>query len=384
MNYSRGSLTNQDSVRRWLANIPNPRTRRIYLYSLEKYVEYTGMTPDDLVAHGLRSSDDAHDLLKMFHSSLGLASSTKMTIYQSIRSFYAANRVVLGKKPRTFRGTVEYEPRRLYTQDEVATLVDAVADVRDKSLITFLAQSGQRVGVVASLRLRHIDMEQPSPIVIEVPPILRNKHGVNVNKAQRRYLFAVGEDTMVYLRLMIKDRENRGEYLGLESWLFRSHSRWLGNRTVRKVERSEPGESLSPSQIGHIIRVAAERRGIQRRYGKRFLFHPHGFRRYWKHQLRIGGVDSDMLDYMMGHTLLYGGAYDRWTLEDVRRYYRRAENYVCLRPGYAISKEDVREEVLKVLLGNISRDDVEQISENLGIPPSQILSLMNRFGEERR
>jgi len=82
--------------------------------------------------------------------------------------------------------------------------------------------------------------------------------------------------------------------------------------------------------------------------------------------------------------LPFGGAYDRWTLEDLRGQYRRAENYVCLRPVFAVSREDVRTEVLKVLLGSISREDVEKISENLGLPPAQIFSLLNRFGEERR
>ena len=185
---------------------------------------FAGKNPDELIAFGLESGQDAHDLLKLFYNSLDLASKTKMTIYQAVRSFYGSNRVVLGRKPRTFRASVEFEPRRLYTQDEVALLVDAASNVRDEALITFLAQRGQRVGVVSSLKLQHIDLEQSSPLVIEVPPILRNKHGVNVNKAQILYSFAVGHDTKMYLELMIQDRIKRGEIFNPDSWLFRSHS----------------------------------------------------------------------------------------------------------------------------------------------------------------
>ena len=101
---------------------------------------------------------------------------------------------------------------------------------------------------------------------------------------------------------MIEDREERGEALRPDSWLFRSHSTRIGDKEIRKVGRSEPGESLSKSQVGKIVRRAAERRGIQQRFGKRFLFHRARFRRYWKHQLRMGGVDSNLLDFMMGHT----------------------------------------------------------------------------------
>ena len=263
-------------------------------------------------------------------------------------------------------------------------LVGGLEGVDDPEDLLHVPAGGQRVGVVTSLRLMHVDVDEPDPIVVEVAWILRNGRGENVNKSQRAYRFAVGEDASRYLGLMIQDRVERGEPLEPGSWLFRSYSRHRGDKEVRKVKLSEAGLPLSVAQVGKIVRKAAEDRGIQRKFGKRNLIHPHGFRRYWKHQLRMGGVDSDLLDYMMGHVLPYGGAYDRWTLEDLRGQYRRAENYVCLRPVYAVSREDVRTEVFKVLLGSIGREDVEKISENLGLTPDQIVSLLNRFGEEGR
>jgi integrase/recombinase XerD len=301
----------QRSVSRWLVNLPNRRTRTQYVGSLARYAGYTGSSPDELVSTGQENAEDAHDALKMFYNSLNLASKTKMRMYQSIRSFYRANGITLGKKPITFRASVEYESTRLYSQDEVAMLVDAAGDVRDKAVITFLAQSGQRVGVVTSLRLMHVDVDEPGPIVVEVAGILRNGRGENVNKSQRPYKFAVGEDARRYLELMIQDRAERNEPLEPDSWLFRSYSRRHGDKDIRKVKLSERGLPLSVAQVGNIVRKAAEERGIQRKFGKRYLFHPHGFRRYWKHQLRMGGVDSDLLDYMMGHALPFGGAYDR-------------------------------------------------------------------------
>ena len=367
------------TVQRWLANIPNHNTQKFYLYSLRKYVNQIKSNPDNLISIGQKNGENAHDQLKTFYNTLQLSPGSKMSIYQAIRSFYTANRVMLGKKPRTFRMSVEYEPRKLYTQNQVAQLVDAATNLRDKALITFLAQTGQRIGVVTSLRLRHINLDQPSPVVVEVPAILRNSKGFNVNKAQTVYHFVFGEDTANYLRLMIRDREDRGESLSPDSWLFRSHSRWIRENTIHKVSRSTPGLPLSISQAGLIVRMLAARRGIQEKFGKRYLFHPHGFRRYWKHQLRMGGVDPVLLDYLMGHVMAYGGAYDRWTLEDIRGQYRRAENFVCLHPVSVVSRDDVRAEVLKVLLGNISSEAVEKVSESLGVPPAQILSLLNRL-----
>ena len=378
MNHQNNPIQTYSTVQRWLANIPNHNTQKFYLHSLRKYVYQTNTNPDNLISIGQKNGENAHDQLKIFYNTLQLSPGSKMSIYQAIRSFYAANRVTLGKKPRTYRMSIEYEPRKLYTQNQVAQLVDAASNLRDKALITFLAQTGQRIGVVTSLRLRHVNLDMPSPIVVEVPAILRNGKGFNVNKAQTVYHFVFGEDTVNYLRLMIKDRKDRGESLGPDSWLFRSHSRWIREKTIHKVSRSTPGLPLSISQAGLIVRMLAERRGIQEKFGKRYLFHPHGFRRYWKHQLRMGGVDPVLLDYLMGHVVAYGGAYDRWTVEDIRSQYRRAENYVCLHPVSLISPEDVRNEVYRVLLGSVDDVALEKVSMSLGVPTDQIRRILDR------
>ena len=126
------------------------------------------------------------------------------------------------------------------------------------------------------------------------------------------------------------------------------------------------------------VRGLAVKRGLQEHYGKRYLFHPHGFRRYWKHQLRMGGVDPVLLDYMMGHVVGYGGAYDRWTLDDIRGEYRGAENYVCLHPVSLVSADDVRNEVFRVLLGSVDTIALDNVSKSLGVPIDQIRRILER------
>jgi len=98
----------------------------------------------------------------------------------------------------------------------------------------------------------------PSPIVVEVPAILRNSKGFNVNKAQTVYHFVFGEDTANYLRLMIKDREDRGESLSPDSWLFRSHSKWIREKTILKegseiiINFLQTTDSMIEKNIGKI------------------------------------------------------------------------------------------------------------------------------------
>jgi len=372
----------QNSVHRWFSNLPNAGTRNNYLFWLNRYTRFTSKGPDQLIEDAVKKGGEyAHEVLKEFYNNISLSSGTKMVGYQAIRSFYAANRIVLGKKPRTFRAVVEFESRKLYSQDDVAMLVDAADNVRDKALICFIAQSGQRIGVVCALRIQHIELEQEAPIIVDVPGILRDKNGLNVNKAQLPYRFAVGLDTRNYLELMLRERRDRGEAITGESWLFRSHSQKIATMRIRKVRLSTTGQPISIAQASAIVRHAANVMGIQEKTGKRYLYHPHGFRRYWKHQMRMGGADPDLLEYMMGHAQPYGGAYDRWTTQDIKTQYHRAENMIALRPVVTITKDDIREEVLKVLLGKMSTDDLDQVSQNMGIPPQQIKRLIQKIGK---
>ena len=52
-------------------------------------------------------------------------------------------------------------------------------------------------------------------------------------------------------------------------------------------------------------------------------------------------MDSSLLDYMMGHKIPYGGAYDRWTDEDIRSQYKKAENSIRLRPRFGVGPEEI-------------------------------------------
>jgi hypothetical protein len=46
---------------------------------------------------------------------------------------------------------------------------------------------------------------------------------------------------------------------------------------------------------------------------------------------------------------------------------------------FFVTWEDVRVDALKVLLGNVDNEAVEKVSESLGVPPTQIRSLLNQM-----
>lgn len=135
----REQFTQYAAVKRWLSNLPKESTRRVYTYALRQFIDFSGMNPDEIVALGMKRPEDLHDYMKAYYSSMPLASTTRMLRYQSLRSFCKANRIRLEAKPRTFKSVVEYESRRIFSQEQVTTLVDSAKRFRDKALITFLA-----------------------------------------------------------------------------------------------------------------------------------------------------------------------------------------------------------------------------------------------------
>lgn len=226
--------------------------------------------------------------------------------YWVVRSYFTTNYVRLGPPPRqvTKQGPA-YERGRLLTQDEVKAMVDAMDSYRDKAVIAFLAQTGQRIGILTAIKhseIRHFG----SRGLVEVPPTYSNQLGKNVNKSEVRYKFAIGEDTM---RLLM---EFPKKWAG--DWIF----------------------GITDRQMGRMVDEAATKTGIQEeietKLGRAWhLVHPNVFRKYWKHQMKLGGItDPDLLNFMMGHKLPYGAAYDAFPDEDVLKAYRKAERHLKL------------------------------------------------------
>ncbi|MCJ7455718.1 tyrosine-type recombinase/integrase [Candidatus Bathyarchaeota archaeon] len=175
-------------------------------------------------------------------------------------------------------------------------MFDKMENLHDKAFIAFLAQTGQRVGVLAAIK--HDDIiHVGSHGVVEVPPNFPK------NKQRVRYKFVIGEDTMGLLK------------------------------ELQEKNPSGPSIFQSQRQMGRIVDEAAREIGIQKemttRLGRKMLLvHPHTFRKYWKKQVREPLGDSDLVNCMMGHKPPYRGAYDHFNdnTDLVERYKKSERN----------------------------------------------------------
>jgi integrase len=165
-------------------------------------------------------------------------------------------------------------------------MVKSRNSIRDKFVIAFLAQTGQRIGILTAMKRGMMTKKVVRGHgIIKVPETFPNRRGRNVNKLRREYTFIVGRDTMKLLKLL--DKVSPYE----EGWLLR----------------------ISPRQIGRIVDEAAEIIGIQKKgpttIGESWsAVHPNTLREYWRERMREAKADLYAVLHMWGSKVqsIYG------------------------------------------------------------------------------
>jgi integrase len=265
----------------------------------------------------------------------GYASNTCRNAPMAIRSFLSYNEIRFGRFPFSMHCETEYESNRIFTRQEVFRMLVGARTPRDKAIISFVVQSAQRVGVITKTRygdVRKQIEESISPVVIDVDP--------NISKNRVHHSFAIGQECIDFIKIMIANREKAGEPIDDESFLFRSSSLgWtkVGGKLVwgGTAFGKERGKPLDTTSIGVLMRKAATAGGVPLNKAvprsnfprwNHYEIHPHAFRRWWKKMMRWGGVtDPLFLDFILGHRAPYRGAYDTFDHEYIREEYSKAE-----------------------------------------------------------
>jgi integrase len=266
----------------WLDHYPQHQRKR-RLAALERFRKVVNQEPVVLLQqarrrefHGERPKE-LEDALRKYYEHLikaGRAKSTAAQWYAVIRSYFTTNGVDLGRFPRKIGVQSVYEKPGVPSQGNVRKMVQSRNSIRDKLVIAFLAQTGQRIGVLTAMK-RDMIKRVGSHGIVKVPPTFRNPRGENVNESGLPYTFVIGRDTIRLLdELPLYER----------GWLL----------------------DISPRQMGRVVDEAAgavriqekERTNIGRSWS---TVHPNTFRKYWKDRMIEAGSDQRLVLHMMGY-----------------------------------------------------------------------------------
>ncbi len=250
------------------------------------------------------------------------ASSIKLYIY-SVKSFFSFYGYPLSKKvklPRHIKmnnGKIE-NIKIEYRPEQVKKLLDVIRSPRDKALVLLMFQSGMDISTALSLNYGHIQegLEGGNePLMIHVN---RPKVGLN-------YRTFVGHDAVEALKLYMNQRKVKyKEEIGYDTPLFVSDGTHINKRKRIVPKNFQDNMREYVLLAGLVTEERLKRSDLS-------PARPHALRAGFSTIARLKGLNEKLIDYFMGHSDSYGGAYNIVTNDELK------EKYIEIEPGLSVS-----------------------------------------------
>jgi site-specific recombinase XerD len=326
----------------------------VYIAQVKKYAEWLGYSPDEIIAD-VKSTEDSDpnpqqlknhtESLKSYLADLqdrGLKPGAVNNYIKAVKTFYRVNDVKIEVKAP--RGKQVVYKDRAPKPEELAKLLD-ISDLRQKVIVTMLAHGGFREGTLAQLQYRHVkhDLEAGiTPVHIHVEAdITKGKY--------HDYDTFIGTEAVNYLKKYLDHRRTGTRYTQPETITDTSP-------LIRDEGKAEP-KGIMSKQIRTVVHNLYVKAGIATKsLGRFYDLRTHSIRKYFKTQMIAANVQSDYVDYFMGHTIDTYHDIQNVGIDKLRNVYSAA--------GLAIqTKTKVSQlEILK------------EMARSLGLNPEQALS----------
>ncbi len=375
---SRDLLEDPD-VRRWFENLRrgSAQTARERLRVLARLGRHLQATPSELVelaenGNGTVLEDRLMDFLEG-QLRAGRAASYLENYLKALRSWLEHHGLRLRRRVKlgNTRATPTLEEERIPTREELRAIL-SVASPRGKAVVSLLAFSGLRPGVLGDFRgmngLRLKDLEDlnlsRSPRFLRSPARVRVR--LELSKASHAYLSFLGAEGQEHVLHYLVRRADGGEELTAESPVIRCAP---GYESLGKREgaRNRGSPFVGTTKVRGDVKAAMQRASYDGR--------PYVLRRYFETQLLNaswqGLVPRDWVTFWSGHKgdiehlyVLAKGLPDG-LVEEMREAYAKAEpalSTVSLTPegGYEL------QEATDTLASLVEKLVEEKLRERLG------------------
>lgn len=379
----RSEFLNQVSVKFWLDSLTGGTpvkpftTQYNWVGCLERFCEWIGKTPDELVAErkeALRSDDerlkhqaevDVKRFLRYLEEQRRLSPSTCRNYFMGIRNFYKRNYLELQffRRDGPRQGSTVQKGTRAASKDDIRKMME-VSNPRVRALILFIKDTGLSESDVVKLKLKDLGIKSMSNIFsldTPIPLILTRK------KTGRRTITFIGKEAYEALKVTLKIRQvgtpemrivrygkkeiKKGvepETLTLDSPLFRSYHKQLTGKAEVK--------HLTPHALSSLVRKAAKVAGVWQKG-----FSAHSLRRFFQTNLEISGLQHNWIKKMMGHAL--GGSeapYSQPEIDTLKMAYEKSYPYLAItEKAEQQSRVQALESQVEALLLNGKRKETE-------------------------
>jgi site-specific recombinase XerD len=280
----------------------SPLTFACLSFIISRFCIWIGKTPDQLIkecfnengepqAKTLIATRQKIDEYIFYLKERKLRSTTICCNINYITSFFTINRVNLNLNFR-LRTDNNYRARAI-TVEEIKKVLQ-VSDLREKAIVSILAVSGLRTNTLKRLQYRHVkkDLERGNfPVHLGIEQQITkgkyNGYSTFINRESADYL-------MAYLNSRRKGTNRiQPEKICDDSPLF------------RVCRHKSHVESMSADAIGKLLRSLFIKSKVYAKcHGKdfhRYELDPNSFRKFFRSQMSVLGVQRQFIEYMMGH-----------------------------------------------------------------------------------
>ena len=296
----------------------------LYAINVRKYAEWLGYSPDAIIKDTKPVGAIPDPLMVQNHCGFlndylaelqdsGLKPAAVCNCIKAAKTFYRVNGVKKVELDAPLSRKVSYKDRAP-KPEEIATILDKAA-TRESLIIAGIASSGFREGTFAKLKYRHVkeDLEAGRiPIHIHVEAaITKGKY--------HDYDTFLNAEASKLLKLYIDERKHGSRKMPPEQLTDESP-------LIRNSHIAKRVLGVSEKAIRQIVHdLAVEAKVAQKIPGSwMYSVRTHSLRKFFRSQMSTAKIDTEIVEYMMGHTISTYTDVQSLGIETLRNMYAAA------------------------------------------------------------
>ena len=361
----------------------------MYTVKLKKYATWLGHSPDTII-QDIKPIGAIPDPIKVQnHSGFlndylaelqdnGLKPSGVNNCIKAVKTFYRVNGAEVKLSEPLVRKTVYKD--RAPKPEEITLMLDKSA-TRESFIIAAIATGGFREGTFAKLKYRHVreDLEANRiPIHIHVEAaITKGKY--------HDYDTFINAEASHLLKLYIEDRKRGSRIMPPEELTDDSP-------LIRNSHVAGKVLGVSEKTISKIVHELAVSTKIAKKLPDSWMYsvRTHSLRKFFRTQMSAAKLDSEIINYMMGHTVDTYEDVQSLSVETLRNLYTSAG--LAIRPKTQANRIDQLKEIIRawgqnpeeiltkdaLWRGNITETSEQTQNHQLSILAEQLKQLVKK------
>lgn len=318
---------------------------RNYTAGLKKYATWLAYTPDTII-DDLKPVGAIPDPLRLQNhcgflndyladlQDAGLSAGAISNCLKAVTTFYHVNGAKAVKLDHPLSRKVQNKDRAP-KPEEIAMMLDK-SDARDSFIIAAFASGAFREGTLTKLKYRHVKEDLETGVI----PLHIHVEAEITKGKYHDYDTFLNAEAVQLLKLYIQERRNGGRSMPPEEIADDAP-------LIRNSHITTKILGVSEKQVRKIVHAVAVETGAAKKLADSWMYSVrcHSLRKFFKSQLLGAKIESEIVEYMMGHKISTYADVQSLGIETLRNMYAAAN--LAIRPKTKLNRIDQLKEIIR-------------------------------------